>query len=174
MTKTKTSPNQVLLVASGDLRLSATAYAGPLKRRWRKPSATHWPPKAMSSCGPILTTRRKARFLSSQRQGIDVFRTVDPDAKLIVAEAVWQYSHHVLPGLTTHSGTDFDRRQLERTMAGLVGMLNLNGSLTKAGIPYSTLWSEDFSDDFFKKHLRRWLKTGKIKHALDHVHPLAR
>ena len=29
-------------------------------------------------------------------------------------------------------------------MAGLVGMLNLNGSLTKANVTYSSLWSEDF------------------------------
>jgi hypothetical protein len=28
-------------------------------------------------------------------------------------------------------------------------MLNLNGSLTKAGVKYSTLWSADFTDDFF-------------------------
>ena len=43
-------------------------------------------------------------------------------------------------------------------------MLNLNGSLTKAGVKYCTLWSEDFDDDFFRSGLRRWLKTGKIKH----------
>ena len=35
---------------------------------------------------------------------------------------------------------------------GLVGMLNLNGSLTKAGVQYSTLWSDDFTDDI----LPRW------------------
>ena len=32
---------------------------------------------------------------------------------------------------------------------GLVGMLNLNGSLTKAGVKYSTLWGEDFSAEGF-------------------------
>ena len=40
------------------------------------------------------------------------------------------------------------------TWPGLVGMLNLNGSLTKAGVPYSTLWSETFNDPFFKDGLR--------------------
>ena len=30
--------------------------------------------------------------------GMDVFKHIDPDAKLIVAEAVWQYSHHVWRG----------------------------------------------------------------------------
>ncbi len=49
-------------------------------------------------------------------------------------------------------------------------MLNLNGSLTKAGIPYSTLWSEDFSDDFFLTGLETWLGTGQVKHDQSHVH----
>jgi hypothetical protein len=30
-------------------------------------------------------------------------------------------------------------------------MLNLNGSLTKAGVAYSTLWSEDFRDAYFRR-----------------------
>ena len=33
-----------------------------------------------------------------------VFAGIDPKAPLIVAESVWQYSHHVLPGLITHRG----------------------------------------------------------------------
>jgi hypothetical protein len=57
---------------------------------------------------------------------------------------------------------------------GLVGMLNLNGSLTKAGVRYSTLWSETFEDDFFRQGLATWLKTGAIKHRTAHVKPLAR
>ena len=51
-------------------------------------------------------------------------------------------------------------------------MLNLNGSLTKAGIAYSSLWSEDFTDDYFLKNLRSWLTTGKVKHDTSHVKPL--
>src|SRR5690606_13578070 len=57
------------------------------------------------------------------------------------------------------------------TWPGLVGMLNLNGSLTKAGVKYSTLWSEDFSDPGFLKKLKTWLDTGKVRHKLDHVVP---
>ena len=44
-------------------------------------------------------------------------------------------------------------------------MLNLNGCLTKAGVQYSTLWSEDFTDEFFETGLRQWLSTGKIGYA---------
>jgi hypothetical protein len=48
-------------------------------------------------------------------------------------------------------------------------MLNLNGSLTKAGVKYSTLWSDDFSDEAFLKGLRSWLTTGSVTHATPHV-----
>ena len=43
-------------------------------------------------------------FIGSQKEGMCVFAGIDPDAPLIVAEAVWQYSHHVLAGLITHRG----------------------------------------------------------------------
>ena len=52
---------------------------------------------------------------------------------------------------------------------GLVGMLNLNGSLTKAGVKYSTLWAEDFADAKFVKKLGKWLDKGKVSHATSHV-----
>jgi hypothetical protein len=52
-------------------------------------------------------------------------------------------------------------------------MLNLNGSLTKMGVPYSTLWSEDFSDRFFTEGLRQWLGEGSIRHDQSHVRDLA-
>ena len=38
-------------------------------------------------------------FIDSQAMGMRVFRELDPAAPLIVAESVWQYSHHVLHGL---------------------------------------------------------------------------
>jgi hypothetical protein len=53
-------------------------------------------------------------------------------------------------------------------------MLNLNGSLTKAGVKYSTLWSEDFTDQMFVEGLSTWLKTGVVKHRTSHVKPLAK
>ena len=92
----------------------------------------------------------KHGFIASQREGMDVFSTLDPNAPLIVAEAVWQYSHHLLHGLATHKGPILTVANWSGTWPGLVGMLNLNGSLTKAGIKYSTLWSEDFQDRPFR------------------------
>ncbi len=105
--------------------------------------------------------------------GIEVFRDIPTDAPLIVAEAVWQYSHHVLAGLTTHRGPILTVANWSGQWPGLVGMLNLNGSLTKTGVRYSTLWSEDFTDAFFLTKLRQWLKSGRITHDTSHVRSLA-
>ncbi len=92
-----------------------------------------------------------------------------PHAPLIVAEAVWQYSHHILHGLMSHRGPILTVANWSGTWPGLVGMLNLNGSLTKAGVKYSTIWSDDFTDEFFLDYLRRWLRDGHAKHEIDHV-----
>lgn len=118
--------------------------------------------------------KEKHGFIASQHEGLKVFQNIDPDAPLIVAEAVWQYSHHVLAGLTTHRGPILTVANWSGQWPGLVGMLNLNGSLTKAGVKYSTLWSETFTDDYFRKKLRDWLRTGKCSHAQNHVTPLER
>ena len=105
----------------------------------------------------------KHGFIGSQKEGMKFFAASTPSAPLIVAEAVWQYSHHVLHGLITHEGPILTVANWSGTWPGLVGMLNLNGSLTKAGVKYSTLWSEDFTDELFLDNLRRWLEKGNVQ-----------
>ena len=80
---------------------------------------------------------------------MDVISSIPTEAQLIVAEAVWQYSRPVLAGLTTHRGPVLTVANWSGQWRGLVGLLNLNGSLTKAGVRYSSLWSEDLTDGFF-------------------------
>ena len=53
-------------------------------------------------------------------------------------------------------------------------MLNLNGSLTKAGVPYSTLWADDFASPSFRRHLQAWLDHRAVHHDTSHVVPIAR
>jgi hypothetical protein len=84
---------------------------------------------------------------------------------------VWQYSHHVLAGLATHRGPILTVANWSGQWPGLVGMLNLNGSLTKAGVEYSTLWSVRFDDEYFKTRLREWLSSGCVTHDKSHVVP---
>src|SRR5438477_1237063 len=167
------SKNQVLLVASGDLRLSANQTCWPAQQAMEE-SLT----RAVKSCGYTLVRahpynpEQRHGFISSQKQGMEVFSKIDPDARLIVAEAVWQYSHHVLAGLSTHRGPICTVANWSGQWPGLVGMLNLNGSLTKAGVDYSTVWSQDFSDPDFIQKLSAWFENGKIRHDLSHVTPL--
>jgi len=75
----------------------------------------------------------KHGFIGSQKQGIEVFRSLPLDAPLIVCEAVWQYSQQILPGLVTHRGPILTVANWSGEWPGLVGMLNLNAYLTKAG-----------------------------------------
>src|SRR5262245_35149617 len=164
---------QVQLIASGDLRLSANQVCWPAQKQMEQMLAG-----ALAAEGFKLVRahpykpNEKHGFIASQREGLRVFQNVDPDAPLIVAEAVWQYSHHVLAGLTTHRGPILTVANWSGRWPGLVGMLNLNGSLTKAGVNYSTLWSESFADDYFRNKLRDWLRNGKCSHAQKHVTPL--
>lgn len=162
----------VLLVASGDLRLSANQMCWPAQERMEAQLGA-----AVAACGgtvrrahPVDAAERHD-FIASQKQGMAVFVGLDPDAKLIVAEAVWQYSHHVPAGLTSHRGPILTVANWSGQWPGLVGMLNLNGSLTRAGVPCSTLWSETFEDDWFRDRLREWLATGHVTHDTSHVRP---
>jgi len=170
----KRGRNQVLLVASGDLRESANRVCWAAQAEMEAALT-----KAVQACGLELVRAHPYKpdaghgFIASQKEGMRVFAGVDPDAKLIVAEAVWQYSHHVLHGLISHRGPILTLANWSGRWPGLVGMLNLNGSLTKAGVKYSTLWSEDFGDPAFIKKLDAWLRTGRVTHRLDHVTPLS-
>jgi len=171
--KNRSRSQTIQLVASGDLRLSANQKCWPEQSRMEAALAD-----AVKAEGAKLVrahgvdkTKRHG-FIDSQKMGMEVFRGLDPEAPLIVAESVWQYSHHVLAGLTTHRGPILTVANWSGTWPGLVGMLNLNGSLTKAGVRYSTLWSENFGDAFFRRGLRQWLETGRVTHDTSHVRDL--
>ncbi len=167
------SKKTIQLVASGDLRLSANQVCWPAQAAMEKALGDALAAEGFKVArAHPFDAKAKHGFIDSQKMGLEVFRNVDPDAPLIVAEAVWQYSHHVLAGLTTHRGPILTVANWSGQWPGLVGMLNLNGSLTKAGVRYSTLWSENFTDDFFLAKLRQWLKAGRITHDTSHARPL--
>jgi hypothetical protein len=162
---------QIQLVASGDLRQSANETCWPAQTQMEAALG-----RAVEAAGYELVRAHPYKpdqrhgFIGTQREGMDVFRArVDPDAPIIVAESVWQYSHHVLPGLIAHRGPILTAANWSGTWPGLVGMLNLNGSLTKAGVRYSTVWSEDFTDEFFTRSLEHWIRKGRVKHDTSHV-----
>jgi hypothetical protein len=168
-----TPATKVHLVASGDLRPSANRVCWPAQEAMEAALA-----RALAGLGATVERAHAFDpesghgFLDSQRAGMDAFARIPKDAPVVVAEAVWQYSHHVLAGLQAHRGPVLTVANWSGQWPGLVGMLNLNGSLTKVGRPYATLWSEDFEDAFFVEGLRSWLESGELRHDLSHVRPL--
>ena len=166
------APQTALLIANGDLRDSANATCWAAQQQLECEAA-----EAFAALGWKLERAHdevdsdfgRHGFINSQKRGREVFSGIDPEAPLVIAEAVWQYSHHVLIGLLKHRGPILILANWSGTWPGLVGALNLRGSLTKAGRAYSLLWGEDFADEGFRAKLKAWCETGSIEHDLSHV-----
>jgi len=161
---------EALLIASGDLRESANRTCQPAQEQMEAAITSAFAREGVRVKRAHPFDRKKGHgFIDSQAYGMEVFRKIPPRTPLIVAEAVWQYSHHVLPGLATHKGPILTIANWSGAWPGLVGMLNLNASLTTAGVGYSTIWSERFNDPFFINGIRSWIRTGRIRHDTSHV-----
>jgi L-fucose isomerase-like protein len=169
----KPAANEILLVTSGDLRLPANQECWPAQRDMEEKLTAAFAQKGYKLVrAHAYDEKEKHGFIGSQRKGMDVFMKIHPEAKLVFATAAWQYTHHVLPGLLSHQGPILTIANWSGQWPGLVGLLNLNASLIKAGKPFSSIWSKDFTDEFFLKGLDQWLREGKITHDLSHVHAL--
>src|SRR5882724_2202840 len=170
---TPLKPRNLYLMSNGDLRLSANQKCWPEQAKMEAVLA-----KALKTEGWTVQRAhcfdkvKQHGFIDSQKMGMEVFRKLDPDAPLIVAECVWQYSHQILHGLLTHRGPLLTVANWSGSWPGLVGMLNLNGSMAKAGIPYSSLWSENLAQPTFRNGLRRWLDAGSLTYDQSHVRDL--
>ena len=167
-----TDNKQVVVVCSGDLRPSANTKCWPMQQQMEEKlnAALHnlgWSSKRAHG----YDEEKGHGFIDYQHVGVKIFRGIDKKAPLIVAESVWQYSHHVLAGLISHEGPILIVANWDGTYPGLVGALNLTGSLTKANVKYSFLWSQDFTDEFFKSRLLEWLNTGTVTQDYSHVKP---
>jgi len=160
---------KILLTASGDARLPVNQLCWPTQEKMENELIS-----AFEACGAEVSRLNPVDpvtqhgFLDSQKRCLEVFRDIDKDAPLVIAESVWQYSHHVLAGLIGHHGPILTVANWSGQWPGLVGMLNLNGCLIKAGVPFSTLWAEDFLEEQIHTQIREWLETGKIDHDLSH------
>ena len=165
--------NEIILIASGDLRLSANQDCWPAQRDMEERLVAAFAKQGVQVCRAHPYDPVEGHgFISSQRMGMDVFKNIHPEARLVVAEAVWQYSYHVLAGLRDHRGPILTVANWSGQWPGLVGLLNLNASLSKMGVAYSTIWSVDFTDDYFVQGICSWLQTGKITHDASHVKDL--
>ena len=165
--------SETVLVASGDLRETANRLGWPAQAELERHVDAAFGRHGVSvrRAHPFEPGRGHG-FISSQRMGMAIFESIDRDAPLVVAEAVWQYSHHVLAGLRRHRGPILTVANWSGQWPGLVGMLNLNASLTKMGRPYSSIWGQDLTDPFADEAIAEWLETGRISHDTSHVRDL--
>jgi L-fucose isomerase, C-terminal domain len=166
-------PKTAYLIASGDLRESANIAGWPTQLELEgivvaACAEQGWTVVRANDVNPLTGHG----FISSQRMGLEVFKSIPADAPLIVAEAVWQYSHHVLAGLRTHQGPILTVANFAGRWPGLVGLLGVNAGMTKMGRDYSTLWTVDGTDDWFRRGLGDWLATGRVEHDASHVRDL--
>ncbi len=165
-------PGEVLLVTNADLRESANVECWPVQQRFEhKLEAAlkqHFNVTAKRA-HPVKTDKGHG-FISSQREGSDLFGRIDPKAPVIVLLTAWQYSHHLAPSLAHHQGPILLLANFDGTWPGLVGMLCMAGTMTSLGKPVSRLWSADFEDRFFLDGLGTWLRTGWLKHDTGYLH----
>ena len=170
----KAGDKEVLVVTNADLRESANVACWPVQNKFEGKLE-----KALFSRFGVKAKRahlykgdKGHGFISSQREGSDLFATIDPQAPVIVLLTAWQYSHHLAPSLARHKGPVLLLANFDGTWPGLVGMLCMAGTLTSLGKTYARLWSSDFDDEFFYKGLDSWLNTGAINHDTSYLHPV--
>jgi len=86
-----------LLIANGDLRLSAnqTCWAAQAAMEKQLTAAVAKFGYQLVRAHPYKPAQSTGSS-GSQKEGMEVFASIDPQTPLIVAEAVWQYSHHIL------------------------------------------------------------------------------
>ncbi len=175
-TPARVASNEVLLVTNADLRESANTRCWPVQRefedRLERVLAERWGRRVRRA--HAVKADKGHGFISTQREGSDVFAALDPDAPVIVLLTAWQYSHHLAPSLVHHRGPILLLANFEGTWPGLVGMLCMAGTLTSLGKRYSRLWSAGFDDEFFFRGLESWLQTGKILHDKTYLRPVDR
>lgn len=164
----------VVMINNGDLRLPANREGWPVQQDFEQRLSR----VMQQRYGIDLIKANRFHsgdahgFIACQAEGNETFTTIDPQAPLIVLLTVWEYSHHIAAGLAHHRGPILLLANFAGTWPGLVGMLNLAGSLTALGRDYSRLWSSEFDDEFFLQGLDEWMKTGSIQHNTSYLQPV--
>jgi hypothetical protein len=173
-TPSRLGANTAALIASGDSRLSANLETWTTQKALEESAADVFDSLGWTLQRAHGISKDGHGFIASQAQGRDVFEGIHPEDPLVVAESVWQYSHHVLMGLQKHKGPILILANWDGSFPGLVGALSLRAGLTKAGVEHSLLWEDNFRDEVFVKKLQEWCETGSITHDLSHAQPVTK
>ena len=171
----KPAEDEILLVTSGDLRLSANQVCWPAQREMEEKLTAAFAQQGIKLVrAHAYNEAEKHGFISSQRMGMDVFMNIHPEAQARFCYGGVAVQPSCAAGSAQPPGPILTVANWSGQWPGLVGLLNLNGSLVKAGRKFSSIWSKDFADDYFLSALQEWLRDGKISHDQSHVHSLDR
>lgn len=164
---------EAYLIASGDLGQSAsqTCWAAECTLRAKVTALLREAGCTLRPVHPFEPEQGDA-FLYNQPLGDGIFAWIPQNAPVVVADAVWHGSEDLLHGLLSHQGPILTLGNLSGDWPGLMGALSLNGSLRKAGKPFSTLISRNFEGEAFRSQLRSWWTAGEIRSNEAHVKPL--
>ncbi|HUU29035.1 MAG TPA: fucose isomerase [archaeon] len=175
--KLKLGRNDIVLAANGDRRRTANMAGqdAQLECERQLREAFRALGKNLVRAHPEIDPGLGHGFIETQAQGREIFSRIPKDAPLVVAEAVWQYSNHIVYNLWEHEGPILVASNFDGTWPGLVGALGLEACLTKhkfapSQAGHSILWSsEEFKDKIAVKKLGEWLESHKITHDISHV-----
>ena len=162
--------NRIYLLASGDLRESANRVCWPAQEAMEKALTG-----AMAKLGAEIVRahhydpERGHGFLSSQRMGLDTFRDLPPDAPVVVAQSVWQYSHHVLPGLITHKGPILTVANWSGHVAGPGRHAQPERLAHQGRRQVLDALERGLYRCAFPGWTARWLSDWKVDHLIDHI-----
>ncbi len=170
-------PREAILVANGDQRRTAnlSCQKAQLECERQLRAAFERQGWKLLRAHPEVDPELGHCFIETQAQGRDIFARIPKDAPLVVAEAVWQYSNHVVYNLWEHRGPILVASNFDGQWPGLVGALGLEACLTRHAWTreqkgHSLLWSsEEFRDKDSVKKLKEWLAAGAITHDTSHA-----
>ena len=160
---------EILMLTSGDMRETANIECWPKQKEFEGKLEKVLKDRFGLTMKRAFSAQGKHGFIRNQREGSDIFASIDPDQPIIVLLTAWQFSHLLVNNLVQHRGPILLLANFDGTWPGLVGTLGMAGCLTSLGRPYARLWSENFDDDFFYSGLGEWLKTGRIVHDLSYL-----
>lgn len=139
--KTITAGDQeVLVVTNADLRESANVECWPVQNKFEDKLALASRFSRKAKRAHLYKGDQGHGFISSQREGSDLFATLDPDAPVIVLLTAWQYSHHLAPSLARHRGP-------------VLLLANFDGLMVVASSPDSEMYLK------WSRRLPRWCST---------------
>ena len=143
-------PGEVLLIASGDLRQSANQVCWPAQSEAESAVIQAFAAEGLKvrRAHPTATTSSTASSSTSAWEWMSSPPSTPPPRSSSSSPS-GSTAITSSPASSAHRGPILTVANWSGQWPGLVGMLNLNGCLRKAGVKFSTIWTKDFDDPFF-------------------------